>query len=79
MGQMPPALQQTLGTLATRIREEKLLTVDLVIADRLLALGREQPVDKRLTSLHLDVRVFFLIHQHDAILVEQPLVSLVTS
>src|SRR5690606_13683071 len=61
MGQMPTALQQTSGTLAACVREEKLLAVDLVIADRFLALGREQPVDKRLAGLHLDVRVFFRV------------------
>src|SRR5690606_29411426 len=71
------------GAFATRsgarllgVREEELLAVDLVFTDRRLALGRDQPIDEGLAGLRLDARVLFGVHQHDPILVEQPLVAL---
>src|SRR5690348_1670590 len=57
------------------IGEEQFLPVDLVVRDRLLALGREQPVDEGLAERLLYVRMLFGIDQHDAVLVEQALVA----
>src|SRR5215472_5870524 len=57
------------------IGEEQFLPVDLVIRDRLLTLGRDEPVDEGLAESLLDVRMLFGIDQHDAVLVEQALVA----
>src|SRR5262245_42074499 len=57
------------------IGEEQFLPVDLVIRDRLLALGRDEPVDEGLAERLLYVRMLFGIDQHDAVLVEQALVA----
>src|SRR6185295_7415177 len=57
------------------VGEEKLLTADLVIRNRLLALRRNEPVDERLAELFLDVRVLGGIDEHYAVLVEQPPVA----
>src|SRR5262249_54153617 len=57
------------------IGEEQLLPVDLVIRNRLLALGRDEPVDEGLSERVLYVRMLFGIDQHDAVLVEQALVA----
>src|SRR5215467_1719076 len=57
------------------IGEEQLLPVDLVVRDRLLAFGRDEPVDEGLAERLLDVRMLFGIDQHDAVLVEQALVA----
>src|SRR5262245_29250787 len=54
---------------------EKLL-VNLVVADRLLAFWRHQPVDKRLSILLLHVRMLVGVHQYDAVLVEHAFVAL---
>src|SRR5262245_30553241 len=59
----------------TGIGEEQFLSVDLVIRDRLLALGRDEPVDEGLAERLLYVRMLFGIDQHDAVLVEQALVA----
>src|SRR5262249_14288572 len=58
------------------IRMEQLLAVDLVAGDGALAGRRDQPIDELLAQLRLDVRVLLGIDQHDAVLVEQPLVAL---
>src|SRR5713226_7440427 len=58
------------------VGEEELLPVDLIVGDRLLAGGRDQPVDEGLAELLLHVRVLCRVHQDDAVLVEQPLVAL---
>src|SRR5215510_3106280 len=55
------------------IGEEQLLPVDPVIRDRLLALGRDEPVDEGLAEHLLYVRMLFGIDQNDAVLVEQRL------
>ena len=60
---------------ARGVREEQLLAVDLVVGDRLLAFRRNQPVDEGLAELLLHVRMLGRVHQHDAVLVEQPLVA----
>src|SRR5262249_48486356 len=57
------------------IGEEQFLPVDLVIRDRLLALGRDEPADEGLAERLLYVRMLFGIDQHDAVLVEQELVA----
>src|SRR5262245_44216389 len=57
------------------IVEEQFLPVDLVIRDRLLAFGRDEPVDEGLAERLLDVRMLFGIDQNDAVLVEQELVA----
>src|ERR1044072_5942167 len=58
-----------------RIWEEQLLPVYLVVGDRLLAVGRDEPVDELLAVFLLHVRALLGIHQQDAILVEQPPVA----
>src|SRR5215475_11627926 len=57
------------------IGEEQFLPVDLVIRDRLLALGRDEPVDEGLAERLLYMRMLFGIDQHHAVLVEQALVA----
>ena len=57
------------------VREEQLIAVDLVVGDRLLAFRRDQPVDKLLAEILLHVRVLARVHQHDAVLIEQPSVA----
>src|SRR5258708_2355312 len=57
------------------VGEEQLLAVDLVVGDRLLALGRDEPVDEGLAQLVLHVRMLCRIHQDDAVLVEQLVVA----
>src|SRR5262245_13567602 len=57
------------------VGEEQFLPVDLVIRDRLLALGRDEPVDEGLAERLLYVWMLFGIDQHDAVLVEQALVA----
>src|SRR5262249_49101864 len=54
---------------------KQLLPIDLVVGDRLLPFGRDQPVDELLAERCLDIRMLRWIDQHDAILVEQPLVA----
>src|SRR3954449_1031640 len=69
---------QVLPTLRARIAGvwiEQLLAVDPVTGDRFLALGRHQPVDELLPRLLLYGWMFLRVHQHDAVLVEQPLVA----
>src|SRR5262249_56699899 len=58
------------------VGEEQLLTLDLVVGDRLLAFVRDEPVDEGLAQLLLDVRMFRRVHQDHAVLVEQALVAL---
>src|SRR3954469_21762521 len=62
--------------LAAGVREEELLAVDLVVGDRLLALGGDQPVDESLAHLLLDVRMLRRIDEHHAVLVVEALVAL---
>src|SRR5215472_8856118 len=57
------------------VGEEQFLPVDLVVRDRLLTLGRDEPVDEGLAERLLHVRMLFGIDQHDAVLVEQALVA----
>src|SRR5262249_56057638 len=57
------------------VGEEQFLPVDLVIRDRLLALGRDEPVDEGLAERLLYVWMLFGIDQHDAVLVEQAFVA----
>src|SRR5690349_3212343 len=40
-----------------RVGEKQLLPLDLVVGDRLLAFGRDQPIDECLAELLLDVLV----------------------
>jgi len=49
---------------------EQLLAVDLVIGDRLLAFGRNQPVDELLAEFLLYTGMLRRIYQYDAVLVE---------
>src|SRR2546423_4125560 len=58
-----------------RVREEQLLPADLVVSDGLLSFGRDKPVDELLPGCRLYMRTLRGIHQHDAILIEQPLVA----
>src|SRR5262252_4486029 len=55
--------------------EEQLLSLDLIVCDRLLTLRRDEPVDEGLAEFFLDVRVLSRIHQHHAILIKQPLIA----
>src|SRR5260370_17274776 len=55
------------------VGKEQFLPVELVVCDRLLALGRAQPVDEGLAERLLYVRMLFGLHQHDPVLVAQPL------
>src|SRR5262249_8793451 len=55
--------------------EEQLLSLDLIVCDRLVTLGRDEPVDEGLAEFFLDVGMLGRIHQHHAILIEQPLVA----
>src|SRR5215467_4260543 len=57
------------------IGEKQLLPVDLVIRDRLLPFGRNEPVDEGLAEVLLHIGMLFGIDQHDAVLVEQALVA----
>jgi Cytochrome c2 len=61
--------------LLLRIGKEQLLAIDLVAGDRGLAFRRDQPIDKRLAELFLHGGIFFRVYQHDAVLIEQPLVA----
>src|SRR5688572_4379971 len=58
------------------VGEEQLLPADPVVGDRLLPFCRDDPVDEGLRHLLPDVLVPVRIHQDDAILIEQALVSL---
>src|SRR4030095_2438130 len=58
-----------------RVGEEQLLAADLVTRNRRRALRRYEPVDERLAQALLHVRMLVGIHQHDAVLVEEPLVA----
>src|SRR5579872_3882461 len=60
----------------SRIGKEQLLAIDLVAGNRRLSLRGDQPVHERLAGLLFHGRVFFGVHQHDAVLIEQPLVTL---
>src|SRR5262250_2612667 len=66
----------TASGIAPRVREEKLLAVDLVTRDHRLPARRDEPVDELLAEVLLDVRMFFRIDEHHAVLVEQALVAL---
>ena len=55
--------------------EQRLLAVDLVAGDVLLAFRRNQIIDELLAEFLLDVRMLVRIHQHDAVLVEHALVA----
>src|SRR5882757_5884163 len=61
--------------LLLRVGKEQLLAIDPVAGDRGLAFRRDQPIDKSLAELSLHGGIFFRVHQHDAILIEQPLVA----
>ena len=60
----------------TGVRIEELLPVDLVVGDHALPFGRNQLVDELLAKLLLDAWMLCRTDQHDAILVEQSLVTL---
>src|SRR5712671_6841694 len=64
------------GPLLLRVGKEQLLAIDLIAGDRRLAFRRDEPIDERLPEFPLHGRIFFGIHQHDAILIEQPFVAL---
>src|SRR4051794_33601019 len=72
-GLMPrrPRRPHRLRLLLAVIREEELLAVDLVARDRLLPLGRGQPLDEPHSQILLHRPVLRRIHQHDAVLVEE--------
>jgi hypothetical protein len=59
-----------LGPYLIVIREERLLAVDLVARDNILALWRDQPVNERLGVGHLNMRKFSGVHQYHAVLIE---------
>src|SRR6266487_3429214 len=63
------------GDCSFRVREEQLLAADLVPGDRLLPLGRDDPVDERLAEILFYVGVLGGIHQHHPVLVEQARVA----
>src|SRR6516165_6980716 len=63
----------TPGSLA--LWPEHLLAVNLVVRDCLLALVRNEPVEKLLAKLLLHMRVLGRVHQYDAVLVEQQLIA----
>src|SRR5256885_16138651 len=52
-----------------RVRKEQLLPADLVLSDRLLSLGRDDPVDKRLAEIFFHAGMLRRIHQHHPLLV----------
>src|ERR1019366_4507903 len=58
------------------IGKKQLLAVDLVARDGRLTFRRDKPVDECLAQFLLHGRIFFGVHQHDAVLIEQPLVAL---
>src|SRR5688572_6399477 len=58
------------GSRLARVGEKQLLAADPVVGDRLLAPGRDHPVDELLAGLLLHVRMLLRAHQHDAVLVE---------
>src|SRR5215469_9996916 len=58
------------------IREEELLAADLVVGDRLLTLARGQPFDEAHAERLFYMRMLRRVDQHDAILIEEPLVAL---
>src|SRR5260370_4398638 len=62
--------------LLLRVGKEQLLAIDLVTGDRGLPLRRNQPIHEGLAKFLLHGGIFFRINQHDAVLIEQPLVSL---
>src|SRR5262249_55180504 len=57
------------------IGEKQLLPVDLVIRDRLLPFGRNEPVDEGLAEVLLYIGMLFGIHENHAVLIEEPLVA----
>src|SRR5215468_10188738 len=59
-----------------RIGEEELLSVDLVVGDRLLAFRGHQPVDEGLAEVLFHMRMLGRVHQDHAVLVEQPSIAL---
>src|SRR3954468_19570180 len=61
--------------LVGRVGENELPAPDLVAGDGLLPPRRDQPVDEGLPVPRLHVRMLDRIDQHDAVLVEQPLVA----
>src|SRR5215212_9038141 len=61
---------------AAGIRIKQPLAVDLVAGDDVLAFRGNQPVDELLSQLLLHRRMLLWIDQHDAVLIEQPLVAL---
>src|SRR3954447_11290358 len=68
--------KQSCSRLAAGVRKEELLAVDLVARDGGLAVRRDQPIDESLPILGLHLRMLRGIHQHDAVLIEQPPVAL---
>ena len=63
-------------SLLVGVGKEKLLAIDLVTGDRRLAFPGNQPIDESLAGFLLHMRKFVGVHQHDAVLIEQPLVAL---
>src|SRR5262249_10210058 len=68
--------QQESGAGVAGVGEEERLATHLLARDGALALGRHQPVDEGLAPLLLDAGMLGRVHQHHAVLVEQPLVAL---
>src|SRR6266446_3081391 len=62
--------------LLLRVGKEQLLAIDLVAGDRGLAFRRNKPIDETLAEFFLHGGIFFGVDQHDAVLIEQPLVAL---
>ena len=71
----PPIQNQSRLFSGLGVGEEELLPADLVVGDRLLPLGRNEPVDELLAEFLLDVRMLGRVHQNHAVLVEQALVA----
>src|SRR5882724_7571968 len=57
------------------ICEEQLLAFYLVGADGFLSLAGQHPIDEGLPKILLDTRVLLRVHENDAVLIEQALVS----
>ena len=57
------------------VREEELHAADLVVGNGVLAIRRNQPVDKGLVHVLLHVRVLGWVHEDHPVLVEEALVA----
>src|SRR2546430_15860143 len=61
-----------------RVRKEQLFAADLVLGDRLLSLGRDDPVDERLAEIFFHAGMLGRIHKLHPVLVEKALLALNT-